>query len=95
MITSAKNYTNPPTKKNPKLKWTDRTLGQMIKAKLYRQNHTKKHPHTHSQKEKKGKKKYHCSQSPPPQFCDELLSIQVFHRRRVHQVDCLDLILSS
>ena len=31
----------------------DRTLGQMVKAKLYRQNHTKKHIHTHSQKEKK------------------------------------------
>ena len=30
-------------------------LGQMVKAKLYRQNHTKKHTHTHSQKEKKKK----------------------------------------
>ena len=49
MITSAKNYTKG------KKKWTDRTLGQMVKAKLYRQNHTKKHTHTHSQKEKKEK----------------------------------------
>ena len=48
MITSAKNYTK-------KKKLTDRTLGQMVKAKLYRQNHTKKHTHTHSQKEKKEK----------------------------------------
>ena len=32
---------------------TDRTVGQMVKAKLYRQNHTKKHTHTHSEKEKK------------------------------------------
>ena len=48
MITSAKNYT--------KKKKTVRTLGQMTKAKLYRQNHTKKHTHGHSQKEKKGKK---------------------------------------
>ena len=47
MITSTKNYTK---------KRTDRTLGQMVKAKLYRQNHTKKHTHTHSQKEKKEKK---------------------------------------
>ena len=47
MITSAKNYT--------KKKWIDRTLGQMVKAKLYRQNHTKKHIHTHSQKKKKEK----------------------------------------
>ena len=53
MITSAKNYTK--TKQNKK-KWTDRTLGQMVKTKLYRQNHTKKHSHTHSQKENKEKK---------------------------------------
>ena len=51
MITSAKNCT--PKKKNR----TDRTLGQMVKAKLYRQNHTKKHIHTYSQKEKKERKK--------------------------------------
>ena len=44
MITSAKNYA---IKKKT-------TLGQMVKAKLYQQNHTKKHIHTHSQKEKKG-----------------------------------------
>ena len=47
MITSAKKYT--------KKKWTDRTLGQMVKAKLYRQNHTQNHTHTQSQREK-GKK---------------------------------------
>ena len=66
MITSMKNY----TKKREK-KWTDRTLGKMVKAKLYRQSHTQKHTHTHSQKEKKEKKNiyiYLCSQSPPPQF---------------------------
>ena len=49
MITSTRNY----TKKNPKL--TDRTLGQMVKVKLYRQNHTNKQTHTHSPKEKKEK----------------------------------------
>ena len=49
MITSAKMY----SKKNEK--WTYRTLGQMVKAKLYRQNHTEKHIHTHSQKEEKEK----------------------------------------
>ena len=48
MIASTKNYS--------KRRKTDRTLGQMVKAKLYRQNHTQKHRHTHSQKEKKGKK---------------------------------------
>ena len=55
MITSAKNYTKK-TKKQKKR--TDRTLGQMVKAKLYRQNHTEKHTHTHSQKLKKGKNIY-------------------------------------
>ena len=52
MITSAKNYT-----KKKKIR-TDRTLGQMVKAKLCRVNHTKKHTHTHSQKEKREKKIY-------------------------------------
>ena len=50
MITSAKNYTKTNKQKR---KRTDRTLGKMVKAKLYRQNQTKKHTHTHSQKEKK------------------------------------------
>ena len=50
MIRSAKDYT--------KKQWTDRTLGQMVKANLYRQNHRKKYTHTHSQKDKKEKKKY-------------------------------------
>ena len=64
-------------------KQTDRTLGQMVKAKLYRQNHTQKHTHTHSQKEKKGRKNiYLCSQSPPPQFGTILLPTQVFSRCR-------------
>ena len=47
MITSAKNYTK---KKKTQM---DRTLGQMVKAKLYRQNHTKKRTYTHSQIAKK------------------------------------------
>ena len=49
ITTSAKKYTQTNKKR------TDRTLGQMVKAKLYRQNHTKKHTHTHSQKGKKEK----------------------------------------
>ena len=51
--------TNPPmiasTKNYSKRRKTDRTLGQIVKAKLYWQNHTKKHIHTHAQKEKKEK----------------------------------------
>ena len=37
---------------------TERTLGQMVKAKLYRQKHTNKHTDAHSQKEKKEKNIY-------------------------------------
>ena len=44
------------SKKKRKEKRTDRTLGQIVKAKLYRQNLTQKHTYTHSQKEEKGKK---------------------------------------
>ena len=55
MITSAKNYTKKEIRKKNKKTRTDRTLGRMVKAKLYRQNHTKKHTYTQSQKEKKEK----------------------------------------
>ena len=48
MITSAKNY----TKINIKI----RNQSHMVKTKLHKQNHTKKHMHTHSQKGKQGKK---------------------------------------
>ena len=51
MITSVKNYTKKKTKK----KRTDRTLGQMVKEKLYSQN--QRHRHTHTHKKKKRKKK--------------------------------------
>ena len=51
MRTSAKNYTKKKTEKQKKQ--TARTLRQMVKAKLYRQTHTKKHTHIHSQKEEK------------------------------------------
>ena len=53
MIRNIKKY----TKRNP-TKWANRTLGQMVKAKLYRENYTEKHAHTHSQKEEKEKKIY-------------------------------------
>ena len=47
----------------------DRTLGQMVKAKLYRQNLTQKHAHIHSQKKRKrGNINISCSQSPPREF---------------------------
>ena len=52
MITSSKNYTKK--KKTPK---TDRTLGQTVKAKLYRQI-TQRRIYIHTHKKKKGKKIY-------------------------------------
>ena len=55
MIASTKNYTK---KERRRKKQTGRTLGQMVKAKVYRQNHRKKHTHTHLGKEKKVKNIY-------------------------------------
>ena len=52
MITSTKNYTKNKTKQNKK--WTDRTLGQMVKAKLYRQK-SHKEAYTYTLKEEKEK----------------------------------------
>ena len=81
MITRAKNYT-----KKRKKKKTNRTLGQMVKAKLCRLNHTQKHAHTHSQKRKR--KQIYISLLPKStvSIWDDSLSIQVFHRCRVHQL---------
>ena len=67
----------------------ERTLGQMVKTKLYRKNLTQKHTHTHSQKEKKGKKKnILLLPKSTSSIWDDFLSIQVFHSCRIHQVDC-------
>ena len=68
----------------------------MVKAKLYRQNHTQMHTHRHSQKEEKEKYIYiyRCSQSPPPQF-GMIRCLFRCHRCRVHQVDCRVLIRGS
>ena len=58
-------------KKTKNKKRRGRTLGQIVKTKLYRQNHTKKRTHTHSQKEKKEKKIIMASADPlvPPVLC--------------------------
>ena len=52
MITSAKNYTKKKKKRKKEKKRTERTLGQMVKAKLYRENHTQKHTHNTQKKRK-------------------------------------------
>ena len=53
-----KTIKKKPQKTKREKKWTDRTLGQMVKEKLYRQNQSKKHTDAHSQKEKKEKNIY-------------------------------------
>ena len=81
--------------KKKEKKKTDRTLGQMEKAKLYRQYHTQKHTHMHSQKEKKEKKIYIFAPKSTTSIWDASLPIQLFQRCRVHQVDCGDVIRCS
>ena len=85
MISSAKNYTK---KKPHKTDRQDPRTNRKSKA-IQTKSHITK------EKRKKYIYIYHCSQSPPPQFWDDSLSIQVFHRCRVHQVDCGDLICCS
>ena len=64
MITSVKYYTKTKTKNK---KWIDRSLGQMLKGKLYRQNHTEAYTNTLTKREKEIYI-YSFSQSPLPQF---------------------------
>ena len=65
MITSAKTY----TKKKQNKKRIDRTVGQMVKAKLLDKiTHRSIHIHTHKKRKREKIYIYCCSQSPPPQF---------------------------
>ena len=90
MIKSTKNYTKKEKKGGGR-----QTLGQMVKAKLYRQNYTQKHIYTHSQKQKKENIYISLLPMSTASIWDDSLSIEVFHRCRVHQVDCGDLIHCS
>ena len=88
MITNSKNYTKKKTKKKPDRqnpRTNDKSKGIQ----------TKSHTYTLTKREK-GKKKY-ISLLPKStsSIWDYLLSIQVFRRCRVHQVDCGDLIHCS
>ena len=89
MITSAKNY----TKNNQKTDRQNRRTDSKNKA-IQTKSHKEAFTYTLTKREK-GKKKYSRSRSPPPQFWADSLSIRVFHRCRVHQVDCGDLICCS
>ena len=59
-------------------------------------SHTEAYTYTLTKREK-GKKYIYISWLPKstPSIWDDSLSIQVFHRCRVHQVDCGDLIRCS
>ena len=98
MITSAKNYTKNKNKtskqkKNKLDKRNPRTNGKS-KA-IQTASHTEAYTYTLTKREEGNKYIYRCSQSPLPQFWADSLSIQVFHRCRVHQVCCGDLIRCS
>ena len=90
MVTSAKSY----TKKKPKINRQNPRTNGKSKA-IQTQSHTEAYTYTVTKREKGNMYIYRCSQSPPPQFWDDSLSLQVFHRCRVHQVDCGDLIRCS
>ena len=92
MITSAKNYTKNKNKKKTD-RQNPRTNGKS-KA-IQKKSHTEAYTYTLTKREKGKIYIYCCSQSPPSQFWDDSLSRQVFHRYRVHQVDCGDLIRCS
>ena len=87
MITSAKNIQN---KRNDRQ--NTRTNG---KRKAIQTKSVKEAYRCTLTKREKGKKYiFHCSQSSPPEFWYDS-SIQVFHRFRVPQVDCGDLMRCS
>ena len=60
-----KNTQNPKTTKQTNKKQTDRTPKQMVKAKLNKQNHTKKHTHTLTKEKKKRKRANKAINNPP------------------------------
>ena len=94
MITSAKTYTKKKKKTTQKADRENPRTNGKNKA-IQKKSHTEAYTYTLTKREKGNKKIYRCFQSPPPQFWDNSLSIQVFHRCRVHQVDCGDLIRCS
>ena len=62
---------------------------------LQTKSHKEAYTYTLTKEKKEKKYIYHCSQSPLPQFWEDSSCIQVFHRHRIHQVDCGDSIHCS
>ena len=97
MIPSAKNYTKKNKQTKNKQKKTDRenprTNGES-KA-IQTKSHTEAYTYTLTKKRKWEKIYILLLPKSTSSIWDDSLSIQVFHRCRVHQVDCGDLIRHS
>ena len=92
MVTSTENYTKKTKKTNKRNRLAEPSTNGKSKV-IQTKSHREVRAYTLTKREK-GKYIYiFCSQSPLPQI--GMLSIQVFHRCRVHQVDCGDLIHCS
>ena len=94
MITSTKNYIKTKKKIKEKHRQNVRMNGKS------KSKQTKSHPEAYTYtliKREKGKKYIYISLLPksPSSVWDDSLSIQVFHRCRVHQIDCGDLLRCS
>ena len=66
----------------------DQTLGEIVKAKLYRQNLTQKHTHILSQKEEKGKKIIYLAPKVHLVNLGGFIVYSGIHQMQVHQVGC-------
>ena len=66
-------------KKKKKMDRQNRRKNGKTKA-IQTKSHREAYTYTLTTREKGGKSIYCCSQSPPPQFWDDSLSIQVFQR---------------
>ena len=78
MITMAKNCIKKKRKTKAQKKKNPRTNGKS-KA-IQTKSHKEAYAYALTKREKGKKYIYLCYQSPPPQFWDDLLSIQVFQR---------------
>ena len=101
MITSAKNYTKKKTPKNPKNKQKQKKMDRQNrrtngKSKaIQTKSHTVAYTYTLTKREKGGKIYISLLPKSTSSIWDDSFSIQAFHRCRVHQVHCGDLILCS
>ena len=91
MITSTKNYTKKKRKTTDRQ--NPRTNGKS-KA-IQTKSHTEAYTYTLTKREKVKKKYISLLPKSTTSIWNDSLSIQVFHRCRVHQVDCGDLIRCS